>query len=377
MTRLPPDTRARQLVAGEVSAILRLAGAPAELAAWSEGKPVDRLWDECLRADWLIWVAAVEKIPLVALVDGAIACVTRVAEAQPEERGRLERAIEAARALRSNEACRQAAKACEARASREQKAYRDRPADPYGWAARAAADLAEAADALMSAEAKRAADRDLAGVGRGAAIGVGEHLISSSSDGGGPLVFDAENDLTYGCVVALEESVRACVRALIASASGTQAQAEAAETVANDLFAVIDPVREGMRRGVALAKLVRKVPAKLYADEGSERIPERRRPMMATAAALLIPVGGGHYHARQGYTGAVLTLGIALQLIVPLRLAWVLIVLADAWQSRRAMELHDEGVQIRPVRQVARGLVIVAVAYALAYALGGYSGSVR
>ena len=76
------STRARHPVAGEAGALLRRAGAPDELSAWAEGKPIDRAWDDCLRADWLVWLAAIDRLPLVAVVDGARAAVERVVELQ-------------------------------------------------------------------------------------------------------------------------------------------------------------------------------------------------------------------------------------------------------------------------------------------------------
>lgn len=369
------STRARHPVAGEVGSVLRRAGAPDELADWAEGKPIDRAWDDCLRADWLVWLAAVDRVPLVALVDGARAAVERVVDLQSKGRAPLERAIAAAEALESNAACRAAADECEARAGGEDAAtYRKPPNDPYGWAARAAAFLAEAADALLSAEAKRGGDQALADVGKGAAVGVGEHVVARGDMS--PIVFDLDDDLRYGCVAATEGCVMACVRALLPEGGSPDEADEATETVANDLFEVLDPVRDGLKRGEHPSALTRPVQAKLYGDEGDEPIGEIKRPMMSAVTAVILPIGGGHYSAGRKVTGGILTAGIALQLLVPLPLAWGLIVLGDALLARAAVRHRNAGGD-EPTTgaQVAVGVGLVTLAYALAHLLASMTGA--
>ena len=372
----PSSMRARHPVAGEVGSLLHRAGAPDELAEWAEGKPIDRAWDDCLRADWLVWLAGIDKVPLIALVDGARACVERVVELQPKGREPLQRAIVAAKELKSNAACRAAAEECEALAGGEELAtYRKPPNDPYGWAARAAAFLAEAADALLSAEAKRGGDQDLEGLGKGAAIGVPDFIVVRGDMS--PMVFDLDDELSYGCVAAAEGCVIACVRALIPEGGGANAADEAAETIANDLFEVLDPVRDGMKRGENTLALVRRVQAKLYSDEGDEPIGEIKRPMMSVVAAVLMPIGGGHYNAGLTVTGAILSVGIALQLVLTMPLAWVLIIIGDAALARRAVRRKNAGeADPSSAEQVFVGAAVVGMAYTVAYLLARTGGAV-
>ena len=248
--------------------------------------------------------------------------------------------------------------------------YRKPPNDPYGWAARSAAFLAEAADALLSAEAKRGGDQDIAGMGKGAAIGAADHLVNRGDMS--PIVFDLDDELSYGCVAAAEGCVMACVRALTPEGGTPDEADEATETVANDLFEVLDPVRDGLKRGENALALVRPVQAKLYRDEGDEPIDEIKRPMMAAATALLLPIGGGHYNAGRSVTGAILTLGVALQLVVSLPLAWAIIVLGDAALARAAVRRKNAG-EPEPTTggQVAVGVGLVSAAYALAHLIAG------
>lgn len=363
----PGSMKARHPVAGEVGSLLRRAGAPEELAEWAEGKPIDRAWDECLRADWLVWLAAIDRVPLVALVDGARAAVERVVELQSTGQEPLVRAIAAAKELKSNAECRAAADECEARAGADDATtYRKPPNDPYGWAARAAAFLAEAADALLSAEAKRAGDQDLAGMGKGAAVGVADYIVTRGDMS--PLVFDLDDELSYGCVAAAEGCAMACVRALLPEGGSVDEADQATETVANDLFEVLDPVRDGMKRGDDPLALVRPLQAKLYSDEGDEPIDQIKRPMMSAAAAVLVPIGGGHYNAGRTVTGAILTVGVALQLVLPLPLAWAVIVLGDAALARAAVRRKNAG-EADPTTggQAAVGVGLVTLAYALAH----------
>ena len=187
-----------------------------------------------------------------------------------------------------------------------------------------------------------------------------------------PIVFDLDDELSYGCVAAAEGCVMACVRALTPEGGTPDEADEATETVANDLFEVLDPVRDGLKRGENALALVRPVQAKLYRDEGDEPIDEIKRPMMAAATALLLPIGGGHYNAGRSVTGAILTLGVALQLVVSLPLAWAIIVLGDAALARAAVRRKNAG-EPEPTTggQVAVGVGLVSAAYALAHLIAG------
>ncbi|MBI4706007.1 MAG: hypothetical protein HY744_33355 [Deltaproteobacteria bacterium] len=133
-------------------------GAPAELVSWATGRPARRAWRDCPQADWLLWLAAAESLPVTTLVLAAGTCVERAVTALPSGAEPLGRALRAARSLEAAD-CAAAARACEAARESFPESYRAGRNPGYGAAAHAAAWVARAAEGVVTARARAEAKR--------------------------------------------------------------------------------------------------------------------------------------------------------------------------------------------------------------------------
>jgi hypothetical protein len=394
MLRAPPPLGARHEIglsafvritashgkADDPSEKLRRVGAPAELCDWATDRGIDALWEECDRGDWLVWLAVVESVPLIALVDAAAACAERAMKAVPKGKKRLRAAIREARALRSPEACKERALACEQKADNPEGAtYRTAPPTSYQWAAHSAALVARAAEAVLCAEARREGDRDLEGRARAAGIGVADHIISRGRFD--PLCFDPSDEWTILCVDAAASSIRAAVRCLAPQSPNERALEEIDGELSELTFEVLDPVRTGLRAGRAPDTLVRRVAFAPFRsaslrEEGDEgKIVLKKRSAMAVAAALLVPFGAGHHYAQHHVTGFVLGFGILVGLFATgaathMVLAPLLLIGADAFLAPGAVRRFNAGEVMPFGKQLALGVILVASALLLANFLG-------
>jgi hypothetical protein len=357
-------TTAIHPVAGDASALLRRAGAPEDLVKAAEGAPVNVIWDDCGRADWLIWLGVVEKIPLRALIDAAAACVTLAIAAQRGDRKPMRRALRAVSEMRSANACGRAAAACDILGGGSDTAgYRSPPASSYASSARAAAHLGRAAEALLGAESLRVGARDAEARARGAGIGAADHIMKQGDFT--PLCYDAEDELINGSVFALEASIEASSRALMGDAPTPERVAEVTSELADAVFEVLDPVREGLRRGADPRTLVDGIDVLAYV-ESKDPVDNPKKPILAAATAIVFPFGGGHYHANHPYVGFVLTVGTVVAVVFEQWWAVVVIVAADAYLAPHAVRLRNKGEIMRTPNQIMLGATIVAVAHVIA-----------
>lgn len=377
-------TEARHVVVNDPTRLLQRADAPRDLIAWTSGRTMDDLWDECDRGDWLMWLAVVENVPAVAIVEAAVACARRAVKALPNDSKRkpLALAVKAAASLESSQLCARRAKACEAIAGKPEAAgYRDTPPGRREWAAAAAAHAARAAEALLAAEARRNAERDHEGRMRAAGIGAGDQIISRGDFP--PLLFTPDDELVAMCVHAAETTVVYAAHAL----APLQATGEPLERVEGELsevvFEVLDPVRRGMRAGQPAAALVRVLAIEPYGATAAtknrtdlETIEDiGKKPANAIAAGLLFPLGGAaHLYAGHTTAGAVLMVGGVMALFgvvggVVSPVAYLTILGADLITAVEAVRQHNEG-RI-PTKSVQAAYAFAALTLALLIGLSG------
>jgi hypothetical protein len=143
---------------------LESLGACLAARKWASDKSPQQCWDECERADWLLWWAAVTTInSKMSIVKAAAACARHVLAFVPSGELRPLQAIEAAESWASNpnaaDAAAAAASAAAAYAADAAAAY-----DAYADAAYAAAAYdayaAAAYDAYAAAAYAAAADAE-------------------------------------------------------------------------------------------------------------------------------------------------------------------------------------------------------------------------
>lgn len=373
---------ASQGVLDDPTRLLRRAGAPAEVVAWTSGRGIHALWDECDRGDWLIWLGAVENVPCVALVEAAVACARRAARAVPKGKKRrpITQALRAAHELTSSPLCAERALACEKLAGKVEAAgYRAAPPTQLSWAAAAAGCAARAAEALLAAEARRQAERDQESRGRAATLAAADHIISRGDFP--PLVFEPDDELMALCVDAAASAIAYAAHALAPEAS--EAELEAVHGDLSEIaFAILDPVRGGLRKGKPPAELVRAVAIQPYSDKDDDdehrddalvtTTASAKRPIFATGLALIVPVGGvGHLYAEEKSLGTALTaaglVSLGLAATGSSFLPWLAIVLADAAFAGRALELRKAGKPRSPKFSLAvgAGTIVVAILVAL------------
>ncbi len=375
-------------VVDDPTARLRRAEAPRDLLGWTTGRTLDALWDECDRGDWLVWLAAVERVPVVALVEAAVRCARQAVVALPSDsrRGPITEALKAADELTSSQRCGERAAACETLVNQPSLAsYRAASPTPLEWAAAAAGCAARAAEALLAAEARREGERDAEGRLRAVGIGVGDQIISRGDFP--PLVFEPDDELMALCVHAAASAVGYATRAL-APGSPSLEQLEAAEGELSEIvFERVDPVRTGLRHGADPRSLVRVVTIEPFADteatknQRGELAPAEqldKKPLNAVAVALVFPAGGlGHLYANHRLTGGILFIGGVASLLASVGLdllspwAWLTIVVADAALAPSAVRRHNRGEVHASTAQVVRGAFILSLALLLGVALQG------
>ncbi len=240
-----------------VPSSLQTAGAPAALSRWvaTLDEPWTA-WEQCDRGDWLIWLAAVEGVPVAALVDAAAACAERAVAAVETGRGPLAEAIAAARPRASAEACAAAAERCQQMAAGERpQSYRTAGPARYARAATAAAHAARAAEGLLLSEARAGGERDAEGRERAAAVGAGAMIIVPTKHRGpARLPLDAPADdpmaewLRYAVDAAAQAAVDA-VRALPRHPAADRSLGTVEEELSEIVFELLDPIREALRQG--------------------------------------------------------------------------------------------------------------------------------
>ena len=115
----------------------------AEAREWAGARNARQAWDECERADWLLWWAAMAGVDRKIVVKAACQCERRALRFVPDGEMRPLRAIETAERW------------CEGRATVQE--VRAAAADSYAYAAAAAADSYAYADAYAYAAAAAAA----------------------------------------------------------------------------------------------------------------------------------------------------------------------------------------------------------------------------
>ncbi len=359
---------------------LRRADAPRDLVAWTSGREMQELWDECDRGDWLVWLASIEHVPVVAIVEAAVACARRAVKALPAGRLRkpLTRALRAAANLASSEICDKRAQACERIAAKPEAAgYRDAPPLRFEQAAASAGYAARSAEALLAADVRRIAERDHEGRARAAGIGAGDQIISRGQFP--PLTFDPDDELMAMCVYAADNAIRHAARAL-APRKATVERLESVEGELSELvFEVLDPVRNGLLAGKQSEALVRTlaiqpyVPTKAMQQHGGAELAPigalAKKPMTATTIAFFIPCGGmGHFYAGHRTTGAILLAGSMLAFIgwvlgVLSILAWPTIMAADVMMAATATRRYNAGkiLDVRAQGIVGAGVVVLAM----------------
>jgi hypothetical protein len=365
-------------VVSDPTRLLRRADAPRDLIAWTSGRAIDELWDECDRGDWLMWLAIVENVPLVAIVEAAEACARRAVHALPSDSKRepLSRALKAARELESGEICEKRARACEKIAGKVEAAgYRDTPPQKYEWAAAGAACAARSAEALLAAEARRSAERDFEGRIRAAGIGAGDQIISRGEFP--PLVFEPDDELMAMCIHGAETAVTYASRALAPlNASGEQLEGVEGE-LSEVVFDILDPIRTGLREGKSAASLVRVLEIEPYGATSATRARRGdelttiddigKRPLNALLAGLAFPLGGGHLYAGHTTTGAVLLAGGAMMLIGNFvgalsGFGFLTIMVADLITAPKAVRQRNAGETPSTTKQLAYGFGAVILA---------------
>jgi hypothetical protein len=141
-----------------LQAHLEALGACREAREWAGDRSPLAAWDECERADWLLWWAARTKVDTKQkIVLAACACARQALRFVPADEKRPLRAIEAAERWAKNPTEKKrkaAARAADAAAY----AAAARAADAAAYAAAAAAAAARAADAAAYAAAAAATD---------------------------------------------------------------------------------------------------------------------------------------------------------------------------------------------------------------------------
>lgn len=380
MKRRPALDRpvASKAVVGDPSGKLKAAGAPAELRRWVAERPIDEAWDQTPRGDWLLWLAAIEGLPLVCLVDAAMAVVDHlVRDGVPAADVPLvERALNAVRALKDAAECREAAKACEAEAGAPDRMdYRTAPPERRQWALFAAAQLARAADLLIAADARQQGERDIEGRARAALIGVGEQIISRG-DFDVPR-FNPDDELMVGTLYGAEGAVQAAVRALAERGAEGEALRDPQETVANLVFEVLDPLREALRGGRLTGAMVRRVQAAAFkADREEDAIPAQKPRLVIWSAGILVPLGGAHFYTGHSQTGLVFLGSFVAALLVPGQAGAILLcAVLDVMLATGDQLREGEGKEARPESErMARAAVAVAVAHVAWWLLRAGSG---
>jgi len=148
--------------AASIAERLRKMGACGEAVDWADTlkhRSMQRAWDECPRADWLIWFAAKKGVKREKLVLAACACARTALKFVPKGELRPLKAIETAEAWCRGDATMEevrAARSAAYAAAAADAAYAA-DADAYAAAADAAAAAAAAADAAYAADADAAA----------------------------------------------------------------------------------------------------------------------------------------------------------------------------------------------------------------------------
>jgi hypothetical protein len=370
-------THATKEAVGDPTRLLRRADAPSDLIEWTAGRPLDVVWDECPRGDWLLWLSAISKVPCVALVEAAVACATAAVRSVPKSKKRrvLRAALASATVLDSSAQCREHADACDTIAGDvAAKGYRELHEGSFEWAAAAAAGAARAAEALLVAQARRVAERNTAGQHRPGAMGL-DILVQLEELP--PLAFDHEDELSAMCVYAAARSIGFAARALAPPGAPGEAHRAVELELSEIAFDILDPVREGLREGKAASELVRATDIEVYAPSQATRqklgvdhapIQIGKKPFHATIASLIVPVGGcGHLFAGATRAGSILFLGGLVGLFgfwggVLSPATWAILLLVDLVMGPRLVRQHHEGRLPTVDQQTVFAVVTVVVA---------------
>ena len=176
------------------AADLRAMGAPEALV---EAIPEDleEAWESLDRLEWLVWVAGVASIALDETLRVLSGLVAEALVEVPEAEALLIEVLETAEACVRREAtradCQLQAEKAEAAAREAPATFRDAPPKAYGEVCRAAALLARAAEAIMSARLRDEAARMERARDSAAYLGVGLDIFARREDP--PARFDVEH----------------------------------------------------------------------------------------------------------------------------------------------------------------------------------------
>lgn len=172
---------------------LRAMGAPEALSA-AVPADLETAWDELEQIDWLVWVAGAASIALdeaLRVLSGLVAeALVDVPEAEAIAMGALETAEACVRREATRADCEERAAAAEAAAKEAPATFRDAPPKAYRELCQAAARIARAAEAIMSARLRDEAAQMERARDSAAFLGVGLDIFARRVDP--PARFDVE-----------------------------------------------------------------------------------------------------------------------------------------------------------------------------------------
>jgi hypothetical protein len=353
---------------------LQRAGAPSDLAGWL-GTRADPsgAWEECDRGDWLIWLGALEGLPLVALVEAALDVAERAARELPKGRRSLLGALSVARALGSARACAEAASRCEAMAQARRPPYREAAPSRLRSAASSVAHAARAAEGLLVAEARLASERLRAGSELAAAVGVGDAVMAvqrAEPARWQPGADEASHEWVALTIDAAARAVVHAVRALARSPTDERDLERVEASLSEVVFARLDPLREALRKGADVRTLAPVVTGGRGDAADAARIELPKRASIALAAGVFWPFGSGHFYAHHGVTGGWLAAGVLGGIVLALsgRLwpAPLLVVGCDLAFCPGAVRRYNAGAVTGSAEQGLWGACMVVASYVVA-----------
>ena len=240
-----------------LSASITQIGGPSELVAWLEDTATsddDEHWDGCDRGDWLIWLAACDRIGVDQLVAAARRCAELARESLAERPpAPLLAALATARDSDDPDELADAARGCEELADSAPHSYRAAATGAVEHLARAAALVLRAREALLAASAQDEALRLREALERAAAVGVPPALLQRPASGP-PRLRQGESDdpiqqeLAYA-VAAAARSVAESARALASPTRGRRGLEQAESTLADEVHRRLSDLRAGARQG--------------------------------------------------------------------------------------------------------------------------------